>query len=493
MKNSHELSLRRAEESVLKIKDDVKNAPSRQSYHFMPPAYWMNDPNGVIFFEGKYHLFYQFHPYAPVWGPMHWGHAVSSDLLHWEHLPIALAPSETYDTDERGGCFSGSAVYENGILSLMYTGAVRVNGEYVQTQCLAQSKDAVHFEKYEGNPVVKKPDWVDSTDFRDPKVFKHDDVWYMLVGAKDKDKGKALLYRSYDLKSWEFFSVLAESRGELGFMWECPDFFEINGKYVLFISPMGVSDRKTVYLIGDMNFNTGKFNYHSIGEIDWGFDYYAPQTLLNDKDQRIVVAWANEWDWMPWFNGFGPTNKDNWCGSLALPRTVELVRDSRLKFKPIDQLKDLRTLAREYSKSLVTQKNSLEIQAGDNIHCELKIIIDLAKTTSDIIEIVLRASEKYQTVITCNLKTGEIYFDRNNSDGISTGIRRCPLLLVNKNELMVHIYMDTCSVEVFTDDYITVLSSNIYPPNDSNKIFVKAVNGDAAIKSIHTWGLKSVW
>lgn len=493
MKNIHELNLQRAEESVLKIKDDVKKASSRQSYHFMPPAYWMNDPNGVIFFEGKYHLFYQFHPYAPVWGPMHWGHAISTDLLHWEHLPIALAPSEDYDTDERGGCFSGSAVYENGILSIMYTGAVRIDGEYVQTQCLAQSNDSVHFEKYEGNPVVKKPEWLQSTDFRDPKVFKHEDIWYMLVGAKDKDKGKVLLYRSYDLKEWEFFSVLAESRGELGYMWECPDFFEIGGKYVLFISPMGVYDRKTVYLIGDMDFKTGKFNYHSIGEIDWGFDYYAPQTLLNENNQRIVLAWANEWDWMPWFNGFGPTIKDNWCGSLALPRTVELIGDNRLRFKPVDQLKDLRTSAREYEKSLVGPDNCLEIEAGDNIHCELKITFNLKETTSDIIEIVLRASEKYETIIRCNLKAGEISFDRDNSDGISKGIRRCPLLLTDKDELLLHIFMDTCSVEIFTDDYMTVLSSNIYPPKDSNRIYIRALNGDAAINNINTWGLKSVW
>ena len=127
----------------------------RLKYHFMAPAYWINDPNGLIFYKGEYHLFYQHYPYAPQWGSMHWGHAKSKDLVHWEHLPIALAPSESYDLDERGGCFSGSAVDDNGILSVLYTGTVIRDGIVIQTQNLATSEDGITFQKYEGNPVIR--------------------------------------------------------------------------------------------------------------------------------------------------------------------------------------------------------------------------------------------------------------------------------------------------------------------------------------------------
>lgn len=487
MQDNHKNNLKMAEESIFKVKEAVKAAPSRQRYHFMPPAYWMNDPNGLIYFNNKYHIFYQFNPYAPEWGAMHWGHATSKDLLHWEHQPIALAPSEKYDLHENGGCFSGSAVDNNGTLSLMYTGSTMVGEEYIQTQCLATSSDAIHFEKYKNNPVAKRPKWLSSTDFRDPKVWKHEDTWYMVVGAKDNDKGKALLYRSSDLINWEFFNVLAESRGELGHMWECPDFFEIDGKYVLFISPIGVQDRKTVYLIGDMDYKTGKFDYHSIGEIDWGFDFYAPQTMLDDKGRRIVIGWANSWDWMPWWKGFGTTYKDNWCGAFSIPRVVELVESARLKFSPIEELKTLRTDAMEYSQKTISKDNDLYIKVGDGISYELIIDIDLSKTTASAIEVDLKNS-----VIECDLNKGEIEFIRDRDDFIRES-RRCTLKSAGKDKLKLHIFSDTCSIEVFTDDGQTVMSNNISPVDNAEDILIRSKSGSTYITSINTWGLKSVW
>lgn len=487
MQDNHKNNLKMAEESILKVKEAVNSSPSRQRYHFMPPAYWMNDPNGLIYFENKYHIFYQFNPYAPQWGAMHWGHATSEDLLHWDHQPIALAPSEEYDLHESGGCFSGSAVNNNGTLSLMYTGSTMVGKEYIQTQCLATSSDAINFKKYENNPVVKRPKWLSSTDFRDPKVWKHKNTWYMVVGSKDNDKGKALIYRSNDLVYWEFFNVLAESRGELGHMWECPDFFEIGGKYVLFISPIGMQDRKTVYLIGDMDYKTGNFDYHSIGEIDWGFDFYAPQTMLDHKGRRIVIGWANSWDWMPWWKGFGTTCKDNWCGAFSIPRVVELVDGNRLKFTPIEELKTLRTDAMEYSQKMINEDNDLYIKAGDGISYELIIDIDLNKTTASSIKIALKTS-----VIECDLNKGEITFIRDRDEFIRES-RRCTLKSAGKDKLSLHIFSDTCSVEVFTDDGQTVMSNNISPINNPDDIHIRSNGGSTYITNINTWGLKSVW
>ena len=146
--------------------------------------------------------------------------------------------------------------------------------------------------------MIYPPEGVPSDLFRDPKVWKHDGIYYMVCGASRNKKAQALLYRSKDMIHWEFFNVLAESRGEWGYMWECPDFYQLDDKYVLMFSPMGESDRKAVYLVGDFDYNTGKFIWQVSGEIDWGLDYYAPQSFLAPDGRRIIVGWANEWQWM---------------------------------------------------------------------------------------------------------------------------------------------------------------------------------------------------
>ena len=211
----------------------VSQGKMRQNYHFMPQTGWLNDPNGLIYYKGKYHIFYQFNPYYGHWDYMHWGHAVSEDLVHWEYLPLALAPSEFYDDHYRGGCFSGSAIEHDGKLFLMFTGCTNNGNGFEQTQCIAYSEDGIHFEKYENNPVLTAPEGVPSYLFRDPKVWKHGDKYYMICGASRNNFAQALLYVSEDMLHWEFFSVLAESRGEWGYMWECPDFFQLGDKYVL--------------------------------------------------------------------------------------------------------------------------------------------------------------------------------------------------------------------------------------------------------------------
>lgn len=223
--NKHIENINKAQLEIEKKKLLIKNAKMRQRYHFMAEEGWINDPNGLIFFKGQYHFFYQYNPYDSFWGAMHWGHAVSNDLIHWEYLPIALAPSEHYDDHERGGCFSGSTIEHEGKLYIFYTGTTNYGKGFVQTQCLAWSEDGVNFTKYENNPVIKAPEGYEEANFRDPKVWKNGEYFYLVCGGKKDNLAKALLYRSKDLKNWEFFNILAESRGELGYMWECPDFF----------------------------------------------------------------------------------------------------------------------------------------------------------------------------------------------------------------------------------------------------------------------------
>ncbi len=215
----------------------------RPAFHLSTRVGWMNDPNGFSFYDGKYHLFYQYHPYNSHWGPMHWGHAVSEDLLHWEYLPAALAPDEIYDRD---GCFSGSAVtLPDGRQLLMYTGVVRErqeNGGYneLQTQCLAVG-DGTDYVKYENNPVLDQKDIPEGSskyDFRDPKMWRKADGSYRcVVGNRDEEgDGQILLFESEDGFGWHFRKVLAKNHGRFGKMWECPDFFELDGNRALITS-----------------------------------------------------------------------------------------------------------------------------------------------------------------------------------------------------------------------------------------------------------------
>lgn len=197
-----EQNIAKAQLETDRKKDIVKKGKMRQRYHFMPQTGWLNDPNGLIYFRGKYHFFFQWNPYSGFWDSMHWGHAVSDDMLHWEYLPLALAPSETYDDYPKGGCFSGSAIEYDGKLFLMYTGTANTGKGVEQTQCIAYSEDGIHFEKYAGNPVITAPEGISVDCFRDSKVWRHEDTFYMVCGASRNKRGLALLYKSEDMLHW---------------------------------------------------------------------------------------------------------------------------------------------------------------------------------------------------------------------------------------------------------------------------------------------------
>lgn len=486
MANRHQLMIERANMSVDKMKDAVRKSRYRQRYHFMAPAYWMNDPNGLIQYKGKYHLFYQHNPYAPSWGSMHWGHAVSLDLVHWEHLPITLAPSEEYDEYEHGGCWSGSAVEDDDTLYVFYTGVARHNDKVVQSQCLAISYDGIHFEKYKDNPIIKGPPEVGSPDFRDPKVWKYNDAWYMVVGSCRDGKGKALLYKSCNLRDWQYVNVVAESFGELGSMWECPDLFPLQDKHVLMFSAIDLGERKTIYLVGDMDYKTGKLFWSSMGEVDWGFDFYAMQSLLDNKGRRILMGWANNWRLKA-----VPTVLDNWCGSLSLPRVVSLCSDGRLRFEPIEELTTLREDCIIISDVVIKEGSSLKI--GSEISYEIIADFNLTKSNTSSFGFALRCSEEEKTLVECNLSLGELIFDRTHSDRWTGGTRRCPLESAGKDSIRLHIFVDTCSVEVFTDNGRTVMSCNIYPSERSTDIYIYSRDGSVYLKKLYLWRIKSIW
>ncbi|XP_045448835.1 sucrose-6-phosphate hydrolase-like [Melitaea cinxia] len=332
------------EEAKIQLEEYIQNKKTeidpryRPLYHVAPPVGWMNDPNGFIYHNGEFHLFYQYYPYDSVWGPMHWGHTSSPDLVNWKQLPTALLPEEEM-------CFSGSAVSEGDTMILMYTGRRDTDDEpfFNESQYLAYSDDAINFQKYEGNPVLaESPNG--SPDFRDPKVWKYSDDYYVIIGSKTLDnRGRVLLYKSKDMKSWEYLTVLGESDGDMGYMWECPDFFELDGKFVLLMSPQGLEpqgDRyKNVYqngyIIGSFNYDTNEFVPEvPFQETDYGHDFYAA-TTTEANGKRYLLAWLSMWE-VP-----HPEDTDGWAGKITLPRELSLV-NNRILMKPVEAMENLR-------------------------------------------------------------------------------------------------------------------------------------------------------
>ncbi|RSX53532.1 sucrose-6-phosphate hydrolase [Bifidobacterium goeldii] len=494
-------AIAQAEQHIAQHAPEVAaNAKMRQRYHFMAPCGWINDPNGLIYFRGQYHFFYQFNPYSGFWSMMHWGHAVSDDLLHWKHLPIALAPSESYDNHPQGGCFSGSAIEKDGRLYLMYTGTANNGNGFEQTQNIAYSDDGINFIKYEGNPVIEPPEGVPHDFFRDPKVWEHDGQYYVVIGSQKDGRAQALLYRSEDLLHWEFVNVLFESRGEWGFMWECPDFFPLADKWVFLCSPMGAGERTTVYFVGDFDYETGRFTYTVTGEADWGFDFYAPQTFTDASGRRIMVGWANCWDWMPFWKDWGPTYREGWCGSFAVPREVTLADDLTLRIVPVRELGTIRT-PDGTDANMLTLADGAEtvLHAGDGVSCELQFVIDLASTSAQRIELTVRRGEPetdgtvLRTIFTIDLQHGWSTIDRTESDDWSRGVSRAPLRLSpDKRELSVDVLLDQSSLELFLDEGAVAQSMNIFAPTSANDITVRAIGGTATLLNVHGYQVENI-
>ncbi len=479
----------RAQAEIERSSGRVRQGKQRQHYHFMAQTGWINDPNGLIWFRGKYHYFYQFNPYSGFWSRMHWGHAVSEDLIHWEYLPVALAPSEWYDDHPEGGCFSGSAMEHDGKLFLMYTGVTNRGRGFEQSQCIAYSEDGIHFEKYEGNPVIPAPEGVPTHMFRDPKVWKHENMYYMICGASRENRAQALLYRSEDMLHWTFVNILAESRGEWGYMWECPDFYPVGDKYVLMFSPMGGGERTSVYLVGDFDYKTGKFHSTVSGEIDWGHDFYAPQSFQAPDGRRLLVGWANAWDWMPFWKDWGPTYREGWCGFFNVPREVKLMPDQSLQFVPVRELSVLREDGHR-EESLEIDDREAELSPGDGISFEMKMEVDLEKSDADRLELYLRSDGEKRTVCTFDFAKGEMTVDRNNSDGWSCGRSRSTLFLKNKKKLDIHVFSDQSSIEIFADKYQNNHSNNIFAGELQNKASIRAYGGKVLLNHYESYKLK---
>lgn len=311
-----------------------------QRLHLKAPDNWVNDPNGFIYYKGYYHLFYQYFPYGPRWGTMHWGHAVSRDLVTWEHRDLALYPTMRED---RNGCFSGSAVEKDGKLYLIYTGVryevvnpedphTCLDDQFESAQLMISSEDGFHFDNENGKkviiPPITDPAIGDRTHTRDPKVWKSGDHWYLVLGSTVGEKyGEVLFYRSDDLHTWTYVDK-AFKGPEYGWMWECPDYFETKGGKVLILSAMGFlkngEKEKNQSICFHVEFDQSSCRIEipdTYQFLDCGLDLYAPQTTLDAEGRRILSAWVR----MP------KVTDEGWIGMFCTPRVVE-VRDGHIFF-----------------------------------------------------------------------------------------------------------------------------------------------------------------
>lgn len=320
-----------------------------QKIHFKAPNCWINDPNGFIWYKGWYHLFYQCFPYSAHWGRMHWGHAVSKDLVNWEEKGIALFPSKT---DDRSGCFSGSAIEYKDKMYIYYTGVnyteedpeninCCINDAFTAAQLMITSEDGMKFDNITDKktviPPIEDKKIGDKNHTRDPKVWRGKDAWYMVLGSTVDKNGRLLFYKSSDLKTWQYLNY-CEKDG-FGWMWECPDFFEIDGKGVTIFSPMGFFndgngyDSVAVCMLSSFDENTGKMELSENYQLfDYGIDLYAPQSTTDKDGNRVVIAWAR----MP---EAVITEKGEWCGMMCIPRIVD-VKNNHVYIRPHTNVKN---------------------------------------------------------------------------------------------------------------------------------------------------------
>jgi fructan beta-fructosidase len=491
----------------------TNHGPWRLQYHFTPPHNWTNDPNGLVYYKGEYHLFYQSNPFGTKWGHMSWGHAVSPDLLHWKDLSVALA-------EENGVMiFSGSAVVDQqnssglckasgadrSCLIAIYTGHTPER----QTQNIAFSNDRGRtWTKYHGNPVID----LHLKDFRDPKVFwyKPQSKWVMAVSLSDQHKLR--FFSSHDLIHWSALSDFGPA-GASGGAWECPDLFELpvpnenRTRWVLVVNvnPGGVAGGSaTQYFTGDFD-GTRFVDDNPSGLqlwMDYGKDYYAAVSFFGDKpgyNRRIMLGWFSNWQYA------NDTPETDWRGAMNLPREISLMRTPdgiRVRQLPIGELASLHAAIAIGSAASLAGNGTLsdashileQATANEKL---LEIQIEFQPNSAAEYGLLLDASGKQFTKVGIDRKKSTIYIDRTNS-GVTNfskyfpGRQDGPLKLTGAVKL--DIFLDRSSVEVFANDGEVALSDRIYPAQIATHASLFSSGGEAPrIKSLKVWRMKSIW
>jgi fructan beta-fructosidase len=479
----------------------------RPQYHFTPEAHWMNDPNGLVYNKGIYHLFYQYYPDDIVWGPMHWGHATSKDLVFWEHKPIALFP------DEHGYIFSGSAVVDTGNTSGFGTkdnpplvavftyhdiNLEREGRTDYQSQGIAYSPDnGETWIKYEQNPVI--PNTEEIKDFRDPKVFWHADTnsWILVLVAGDH----ARLYRSTNLKQWEFMSSFGKGQGAHGGVWECPDLFplKVNGngpeKWVLIISinpgaPNGGSG--TQYFVGDFDGTTFSSKQQEPNWIDWGRDNYAGVTYNNlAEDNRVFIGWMSNWDYAM------TTPTETWRSAMTLPRELRLLKLEENYFLANYPLEDLGTVFKpEVARNMEVEAGQDEVLTFSNFNqSEVRFTtaardfnLKFLNMAGDTLSLSMDGNN--QRFVLDRRASGETDFDPK----FAPSVQQVPTGNLPQGEVEFRILLDWSSVELFVNRGQYALTAQIFPLEPYSKLIIENTGAEKMLlNGLNISLAESIW
>lgn len=458
--------------------------PHRPLIHFTPKEKWMNDPNGMVYHNGTYHLFYQYYPGGTVWGPMHWGHATSSDLMHWQHQPIALYP------DTLGYIFSGSAVVDknntsgfgkNALVAIFThhdTAGEKKGRKDYQTQSIAYSLDnGKTWTKYAGNPVLKNPGIVD---FRDPKVmwYEPQKKWVMTLATKDR----ITFYSSPDLKAWTSESEFGEKLGAHGGVWECPDLFTLNhnGKkiWVLIVNlnpggPNGGS--ATQYFLGDFDGKTFTPSDTTTRWLDYGPDEYAGITWANTGDRRIFLGWMSNW----LYATVVPTEK--WRSAMTIPRDLKLKgvgNEVLVASRPSRELAKIQSKPVSIQNVKVSKSLDLSGKVGNvSIPCRIDLNMDQATDFS----IVLSNDRGEEVVIGYDKAANQYFIDRSKSGKVDFhkefAARHVAPRFTKNSKMDMTLVIDVASVEMFADDGLSVMTEIFFPNKPYNKISIQSTDG----------------
>ncbi|MBQ7655097.1 MAG: glycoside hydrolase family 32 protein [Clostridia bacterium] len=449
------------------------SADERPLFHLTPLVGWMNDPNGFCWYKGQYHLFYQYHPFSRQWGPMHWGHAVSDNLLHWTYMPCAMAPDTAADA---GGCFSGSAVeMPDGRLMLVYTG-VQPAGTFrreTQAQCVAFG-DGKDFEKSLLNPVIRHahlPEGYSEFDFRDPKVWREDGVYRLVAANRHEEKqGAILLMESEDGLDWHFVAELDASDNEYGRMWECPDFFPLDGEQVLIVSPQEMHAREefhagygTVAILGQYDKKEHRFVRDSVQPVDHGLNFYAPQTVLAPDGRRVMIGWMDNWETCK-----EAPRRHPWYAQMSTPREL-FIENGRLCQRPVREIDILWQDAVTHEDVTIQGETTLEGVQGRML--DMTVTLHPKDSACRRFTLHVAKDSKHYVQIQCDLARGELVFDRSHG-GSHRDIAhtRHVKAEVRNGKLTLRLLMDKESIELFINGGERVVTSLIPTPLSADQI-----------------------
>lgn len=474
----------------------------RPQFHFSPQKNWINDPNGMVYYKGIYHLFFQYHPYSSVWGPMHWGHATSRDLIHWKQEPIAIYP------DSIGTIFSGSAVVDknntsgfgkNGKIPLVAiftqhdTVGERAGKNDFQNQSIAYSlDDGKTWIKYSANPVIKNPGL---RDFRDPKVmwFEPQKKWIMTLSANNHIE----FYSSPDLKNWIKESEFGQGRGAHGGGWECPDLITLddNGKqrWILIVNlnpgaPNGGSG--TQYFVGDFDGKTFTTDQKDTHWLEYGPDDYAGITWSNTGKRKIFLGWMSNW----MYANQVPT--DPWRNAMTIPRELKLQHIGNNIFVTSQPVSELSAIQ---SPSAITQnfkvsKSVVIATKVDKSKFPCRINLDAAEAKD--FSLVLSNEMGEQLLIGYDAKQNQYFIDRTKSGKTDFqkdfGTRHFAPRFTDNPAMKISLVIDVSSVELFADDGLTVMTAIFFPNKTYNKIQLQSADG-ILIKKLEYIRLKGIW